>query len=45
MGTKQITIEELINFLEYEEGLTKDANTAKRIKELLIKLDIWNLKA
>ncbi len=41
MGTKQITIEELINFLEYEEGLTKDTETAKRIKKLLIELEIW----
>lgn len=35
-------LEELILFLEYEEGLTKDPETAKRIKKLLTDLEIWN---
>lgn len=36
-----INAQTLIEFLEYEEGLTTDKNTAKRIRELLIKLKIW----
>jgi hypothetical protein len=39
---EQITIEELIEFLEYEEALTKDKETAARIRTLLTKLGIWN---
>lgn len=36
-----INAQALIEFLEYEEGYTTDKNTAKRIRELLIKLGIW----
>ena len=32
----------IIQFLEYEEALTKDPATASRIKKLLIKLKIWS---
>lgn len=38
----KISIGNLIEFLEYEEALTKDKETAARIKSLLIKLEIWN---
>ena len=37
-----ISIQEVIEFLEYEEALTKDKDTASRIKTLLVKLGIWN---
>ena len=37
-----INIRTLIEFLEYEEALTKDKETAARIKTLLILLKIWN---
>lgn len=37
-----INAQKLIEFLEYEEALTQDKNTAKRIRELLINLGIWN---
>lgn len=37
-----INAHSLIEFLEYEEALTKDKETAARIKNLLIKLEIWN---
>jgi hypothetical protein len=37
-----LSIQKLIEFLEYEEALTRDANTAKRIKELLKSLGIWS---
>jgi len=38
----KVNVHKLIEFLEYEEALTKDAKTATRIKLLLIKLGIWN---
>ncbi len=37
-----INAQDLINFLEYEEALTKDQATALRIRVLLKKLGIWN---
>lgn len=37
-----INIQKLIEFLEYEEALTKDKETAKRIRTLLTQLGIWN---
>lgn len=37
-----INVQDLINFLEYEEAYTKDLSTKKRITELLKKLKIWN---
>jgi hypothetical protein len=40
-----INVQSFIEFLEYEEGYTKDPETAKRIRELLIKLNIWNLNS
>jgi hypothetical protein len=36
-----ITIKGLIEFLEYEEAMTKDKNTASRIRTLLILLGLW----
>ena len=36
-----INAKDLIDFLEYEEALTKDKDTASRIRTLLIKLGIW----
>jgi hypothetical protein len=37
-----INIKTLIEFLEYEEALTKDRETATRITLLLKQLKIWN---
>lgn len=37
-----ISIQKLIEFLEYEEALTKDKETAYRIRKLLRELKIWN---
>ena len=37
-----INAQDLINFLEYEEALTKDKDSASRIKLLLIKIGIWS---
>jgi hypothetical protein len=37
-----INAQALIEFLEYEEALTKDRGTATRIRTLLVKLGIWN---
>jgi len=37
-----ISIHKLIDFLEYEEALTKDKETASRIRKLLTELGIWN---
>ena len=37
-----IDVKKLIEFLEYEEALTKDKETAKRIRELLKALKVWN---
>lgn len=36
-----ISTHRLIEFLEYEEGLTKDRESAKRIRTLLTNLGIW----
>ena len=37
-----IGIQKIIEFLEYEEALTKDKETASRIRSLLILLKLWN---
>lgn len=37
-----INAQSLIEFLEYEEALTKDPDTVKRIRQLLITLGIWS---
>lgn len=37
----KFSIKNLIEFLEYEEALTKDAMTAKRIRKVLTKLGVW----
>jgi len=36
-----ITLQGLIEFLEYEEAMTTDKSTATRIRVLLINLGIW----
>jgi len=38
----KISIKNLIEFLEYEEALTKDKETAYRIRTFLKLLQIWN---
>lgn len=38
----KLTVKVFIDFLEYEEALTKDKETASRIKLLLQNLGIWN---
>lgn len=38
----EITVQKLIEFLEYEEAFTKDKDTASRITTLLKQLKIWN---
>ena len=37
----KITLQGLIDFLEYEEAMTKDKNTANGIRTLLILLGLW----
>jgi hypothetical protein len=37
----ELTTKALISFLEYEEALTKDKETASRIRTLLNLLGIW----
>ncbi len=37
-----ISAHKLIEFLEYEEALTKDKETANRIRKLLSDLGLWN---
>jgi len=37
-----VNVHKLIEFLEYEEALTKDPKTATRIALLLKELKIWN---
>lgn len=37
-----INAQNLINFLEYEEALTKDKDTASRIRTLLTDLGLWS---
>lgn len=41
--TKVIVVNtsDLLQFLEYEEALTKDKDTASRIRTLLINLKVW----
>jgi hypothetical protein len=38
----KLTLQGLIEFLEYEEALTKDKDTASRIRTLLTILGLWN---
>jgi hypothetical protein len=38
----KINVHQLIEFLEYEEALTKDQHTAGRIRILLKLIGIWN---
>jgi hypothetical protein len=38
----KINVHQLIEFLEYEEALTKDPTTAGRIRILLKLMGIWN---
>jgi len=38
----ELTLSGLIDFLEYEEALTKDPETANRIRILLKLLGVWN---
>ena len=40
--TDAINVQDLINFLEYEEALTNDPKTRTRITNLLKQLKIWN---
>ncbi len=37
-----LNLQKIIEFLEYEEALTKDPETASRIRTLLILLKLWN---
>jgi aspartate ammonia-lyase len=37
----KFSLKDLIEFLEYEEALTKDGMTAKRIRKVLTKLGVW----
>lgn len=41
----KISVQGLIDYLEYEEALTKDQYTAQRIRVLLTKLGIWKKEA
>lgn len=41
----KISVQGLIDFLQYEEALTKDPKTAQRITLLLTKLGIWKKEA
>lgn len=36
-----VNASDLLQFLEYEEALTKDKDTASRIRTLLINLKVW----
>jgi hypothetical protein len=38
----EVILSGIIDFLEYEEALTKDKETASRIRTLLTNLGIWN---
>ena len=40
----ELTLKLVIEFLEYEEALTKDKETASRITTLLNLLGVWDLK-
>ena len=37
-----INVQQLIDFLEYEEALTKDKETSQRIRILLKLLGVWS---
>jgi len=37
-----INVQDLLNFLEYEEALTKDKESAIRIRTFLKKIGIWS---
>jgi hypothetical protein len=37
----QSQLDELIEFIEYEEAMTVDPTTQKRIRAKLVKLGIW----
>jgi len=37
----KINVQDLLNFLEYEEGLTKDGESAARIRNFLKKIGLW----
>jgi len=43
-ATKVIVVNasDLLQFLEYEEALTKDKDTASRIRTLLVNLKVWD---
>jgi len=41
-ATSDVDTKKVIEFLEYEEALTKDPKTATRIALLLKQLEIWN---
>jgi Holliday junction resolvase RusA-like endonuclease len=41
-ATSDVDTKKVIEFLEYEEALTKDPKTATRIALLLKELNIWN---
>ena len=41
-ATSDVDTKKVIEFLEYEEALTKDPKTATRIALLLKQLGIWN---
>jgi len=38
----RINVQQLIDFLEYEEALTKDKETSQRIRILLKLLGVWS---
>ena len=38
----ELTLKGVIEFLEYEEAMTKDPETAKRIRTLLKLLGVWS---
>ena len=37
----ELTLKGVIDFLEYEEAMTKDKETANRIRTMLMLLGIW----
>ena len=39
-----VNVQDLLQFLEYEEALTKDKDTASRIRTLLVNLKVWQKK-
>jgi len=38
----EVILKGIVDFLEYEEALTKDKETASRIRTLLTNLGIWS---